>query len=412
MAKARPPSVVMRVYGLLARGLGFLAPWHLQRRLARGREDPARWREKLGQAGQMRPAGRLIWLHGVGLGEVMALRAVISAMGRIDPDLTFLVTSSARSSGQVIGVNLPPRTVHQYLPLDSPVFVKRFLDHWQPDLSVWSDQEIWPWAVLETDLRAIPLVFVNARITDESLRKRRFINALYQDALGHFQLLFAQDQRSADNLTALGAQDVQVSPSVKSAAPMLAVDPAALARMQAMFAGRRIWVAASTHEEDEAVALVAQAQLYAADPRWLLVLVPRDPKRILALELPFARRSTNEVLTGQAVYLADTFGELGLWYRLGFAALVGGSFSAVEGHNPWEAVALGCAVLHGPHVDNFANDYRRLSEASATREVGDAAALVAALNNPDLPEMALRAQKLTQQEQGLDALAAQILRLL
>lgn len=410
--RVRAPSMALEAYAMLARGLTHLAPWHLQRRLARGREDPLRWREKLGHAGQERPAGRLIWLHGVGLGEVMALRAVIAAMGRAEPNLSFLVTSSARSSAQVIGANLQPRTVHQYLPLDIPRFVNQFLDHWQPDLSIWSDQEIWPWAVAETDRRAIPLVFLNARITDTSLSKRKAFNRLYRDVLSRFQLVLAQDQRSAENLTTLGAQNVIVSPSVKSGAPMLAANPDAYKRVQTMFKGRRVWVAASTHPNDEAVALAAQAQLYAADTRWLLILVPRDPKRDLIPRLPYARRSANETLDGHAVYLADTFGELGLWYRLGFAALVGGSFSPVEGHNPWEAAALGCAVLHGSRVENFKDDYKRLHEVSGAREVRDASALVEGLTDPDLPSMALRGQEVARQSQNLDGLATQFLRLL
>lgn len=412
MADARPPGFALRAYSVLARGLALVAPWHLKRRLARGREDPARWREKLGQAGQARPAGRLIWLHGVGLGEVMALRAVIAALTRVDPELNFLVTSSARSSAQVIGANLPPRTLHHYLPLDAPAFLTAFLDHWQPDLSIWSDQDLWPLAVLMADQRGIPLVYLNARITDASLKKRIFIKSLYDDLLKRFQLVLAQDGRSAHNLTTLGAKNVTVSPSVKAAAPTLAADPAEHARMQAMFHGRRVWVAASTHPEDETVALAAHAGLYASDPRWLLVLVPRDPRRHLSLTLPFAQRSTGQALDTQPVYLADSFGELGLWYRLGFAALIGGSFGPVQGHNPWEAAALGCAVLHGPHVTNFKNDYSALHQSKAAREISDAASLIAALTDPDLPAMARRGQALTQQAPALDGLATRLLGLM
>ncbi|WP_168199127.1 3-deoxy-D-manno-octulosonic acid transferase [Pseudorhodobacter turbinis] len=411
MDKARPPGKALRAYTVLTRMLVPLAPTHLRKRLARGREDPARWQEKLGQAGAPRPDGRLIWLHGVGVGEVMALRGVIAAMGRAEPQAHFLVTSSARSSAEVVAGNLPPRSIHQYLPLDAPAFVARFLDHWQPDLSIWSDQDIWPLCAYMADKRGIPLVFLNARITDASLNKRRFIKALYTDSLKRFQLVLAQDSRSADNLMALGAPRVEVAPSVKSAAPMLAADGAEQVRMGAMFEGRRVWVAASTHPEDEAVALAAQARLIAEDPRWLLVLVPRDPKRAIAPDLPFAKRSSGDTLAGQAVYLADTFGELGLWYRLAEAALIGGSFSAVEGHNPWEASALGTAVLHGPRIDNFTNDFKSLQMAQAAKEITDATQLVAALNG-ELRQMGLRGQSLVRRAAPLESLAADLLGLM
>ncbi|SEM85785.1 3-deoxy-D-manno-octulosonic-acid transferase [Pseudorhodobacter antarcticus] len=409
MAEARAPGVVLQLYRAAARVLGRVAPWHLQRRLARGREDGVRWREKLGQAGQARPAGPLVWLHGVGLGEVMALRGMIEAMGRADPAAHFLITSSARSSAEVLARNLPARTQHQYLPLDAPRFVARFLDHWRPDLSVWSDQEIWPVAVYEANRRRIPLAYLNARISGASLGKRKIIRPLYADLLTRFQLILAQDTRSAANLSALGAVGVGVMASMKAAAPPLSADPDAWAAVQAQFARRMVWVAASTHPQDEAVALAAQAALFAADPRWLLVLAPRDPARDLALAVPAAHRRAGDVLAGQPVYVADSFGELGLWYRCARAALIGGSFSAVEGHNPWEAACLGCAVLHGPKVANFTHDYAQLQAGQAARQVLDASQLVAALTDPDLAQMGLRGQSLVRRAAPLDALAAQVL---
>lgn len=409
MASAAPSGFALRAYGLLWRALAKIAPLHLRRRLKKGREDPARWQEKLGQAGAARPDGSLIWLNAVGIGEVMALRGLIEAMGRVDPAAHFLITSSARSSAEVLARNLPPRTIHQYLPLDAPAFVRRFLDHWQPDLSIWSDQELWPICAHSADQRGIPLVFVNARITPESLEKRRFIKALYRDVLARFQLVLAQDQRSADALTTLGARTVEVSASLKRAAPPLTADPAELTRMQAMFNGRCIWLAASTHPEDEAVAIAAQAQLFARDPRWLLILAPRDPKRILPLALPYAQRSKAQTLGTEPVYLADTFGELGLWYRLASVALIGGSFGPVEGHNPWEAAALGCAVLHGPRVANFEADFAALTAQNAAQCVIDAATLMQALQDPHSAQMGRLGQSLLRDQAPLDGLAARVL---
>lgn len=409
MAKAANASVALRGYSLLTQALAPLAVLHLKKRLRKGREDATRWREKLGQAGQARPKGRLIWLNAVGIGEVMALRGLIEAMGRADPEAHFLITSSARSSAQVIAANLPARTIHQYLPLDAPGFVAQFLDHWQPDLSIWAEQDIWPNAVYACDQRGIPLVLLNARITDASAQKRQFIKALYRDTLPRFQRVIAQDATSAAHLTALGARDAQVMASLKSAAPLLQANAAALTEMENRFKFRKVWVAASTHVEDEIIAEATQQALFAADPSWLLVLVPRDPKRNPALTMPFVRRSTGEALTAEPIYLADSFGELGLWYRLATAALIGGSFGAVEGHNPWEAAALGCAVLHGPRVGNFAADYAALHVADAAREVTDAAALAAALQSNDLTQQALRGQSLVRRAAPLDDLAGALL---
>ncbi|MDZ4136066.1 MAG: glycosyltransferase N-terminal domain-containing protein [Paracoccaceae bacterium] len=414
-SKAKAPGRMLRAYLAASPLLGLVAPWLLRRRLARGREDWLRWREKLGQAGAARQGGRLIWLHAVGIGEVMALRGLIAALTAQDAGLWFLVTSSARSSAQVFAGNLPARTVHQYLPLDAPAYLARFLDHWRPDLSVWAEQDIWPGAVVAADRRGIPLALINARMNRASYEKRLRIRSLYADLYARFALICAQDAGSARHLAALGARGVTVTGSLKAAAVPLAVDDTELARMRAELAGRRLWLAASTHAEDEAVALAAQAQLSAQDRRWLLILVPRVPGRaseILQAGMVARSQGARPVAATQ-VYLADTFGELGLWYRLAPAALIGGSFGAVQGHNPWEPAALGCAVLHGPNISNFSQDYNMLHLEDAARKVTGAQGLVQALQDPGLGDMAARASAVVARGQAaLAPLAADLIRVM
>ncbi|MDR7124869.1 glycosyltransferase N-terminal domain-containing protein [Pseudotabrizicola sp. 4114] len=416
MADPAPKGLALRAYLAASPLIAALGPLILRRRLARGKEDPARVAEKRGFASAPRPEGRLIWLHAVGLGEVLALRGLIAALSRLDPALSFLITSSARSSAQVIGANLPQRTQHQYLPLDAPAYLSRFLDHWRPDLSVWAEQELWPGAVVAAHARGIPLALVNARMTDAGFARRAKARGLYGDLLARFTLIAAQDNRSADHLRALGAPQVRVTGSLKSAAPPLAADPAALAQAQAALQGRRVWVAGSTHPGDEAQAMAAQTALWQADPRWLLILAPRDAGRAGTLaaqltdaSLPFARRSLGRVpSTGDAVWLADTYGEMGLWYRLAEAALIGGGFDATGGHNPWEAAHFSAAILHGPDISNFVNDYKALHDEAAAVSV-PFGKLAEVLQDPDLPDIALRASQIVQRAaNGLDPLAADL----
>jgi len=383
----------LRAYLAVSPLITRIAPVLLRQRLEKGREDPARWREKLGEPSLARPQGRLIWLHAVGLGEVLALRGIIDALSKLEPELSFLVTSSARSSAQVFAVNCPDRTIHQFLPLDAPAYLARFLDHWQPDLSIWAEQDLWPGAVIATAARGIPLALINARMNAKSYKKRRLFKGLYRDLYVRFRLIAAQDDETAKHLRALGAQGVEVTGSIKIAAPELSVDLATFDLMREVTEGRWVWLAASTHAEDEVVALEVQARLFAEDPRWLLVLVPRDPRRLITLDVPFARRSVGELPGPEPVYLADSFGELGLWYRLAEAALIGGSFGTVGGHNPWEAAALGCAILHGPETANFQADYTLLDEAGAAVEV-TAASLHDLLETGDIEALAVRARGL------------------
>lgn len=392
-------GVLLRLY------LGSTTLWgarawkHLERRRLKGKEHPDRWREKAAASMVDRPAGPLVWLHAVGLGEVMALRGLIDALAEARPDLNFLVTSSARASGEVFSAALPPRTVHQYLPLDVPKFRRRFLDHWRPDLSVWSEQDLWPGLIVETARRGIPLALVNARMGDRAFRSRRRARGLYADLFSRFRLISAQDDATAAHILALAPRAaVDVAGSLKAACAELPDSPERIAIKQQL-GGRLTWLAASTHPEDEAVALAAQARLFAEDRTRLLILAPRLPERgpeiaaaATALGLTPALRSQGGV-PGQdvAVWIADSFGEMGLWYRLCPVALIGGSFGPVEGHNPWEAVRLGTAVLHGPRTANFAADYALLTQAKACREVADSASLVSAIDAPDLVALAARA---------------------
>jgi len=413
-------GAALRAYLAAVRLAGPLLPRHLRRRVARGKEDPARWREKLGEATRPRPAGPLIWFHAVGLGEVLALRGLIVALGQARPDVSFLVTSSARSSAQAFAANTPPRTRHQFLPLDAPGPVGRFLDHWRPDLSVWAEQDLWPGAVVAAHARGIPLALINARMDARAFAARSRVRGLYRDLYARFRLISAQDDATARHMAALGAAGVTVGGSLKAAAGALADHPDRTS-LAARLGGRRIWVAASTHPGDETVALAAQARLWAEDPRWLLILAPRDPSRrealaaaIRAAGLDQALRSAGAVPgPADAVWLADTFGEMGLWYRLAAAALVGGGFDAIGGHNPWEPALLGAAVLHGPDVANFRADYAAFHAAGAARQVGGAGDLAAALAAPDLTGLAERGRALALRGMaGLDAMVGSLLTLL
>lgn len=399
-----PTGWALRAYLAATWLLTPLVPLLLRRRLARGKEDPARFGEKLGHASLPRPDGPLIWLHAVGIGEVMALRGLIGLLAGMLPGHHFLVTSTARASAGVFARNVPERTLHQFLPVDAPPCRRRFLDHWRPALAVWCEQDLWPGLVVETHRRGIPLALVNARYDAASVQGRERAGNLYRDLYRRFSLLAAQDETSARFLEAMRPEaEILRHLSLKASAPALSVDEAALAAMRAATAGRRVWCLASSHAEDEAVALAAQALRLAADPGALLVIVPRVVARggaIAAMArqqgLRAALRSA-QPLPGPAdqVFVADRFGELGLWFRLCPVALMGGTFGPVEGHNPWEPARLGAAVLHGPRVANFAADFARLDAARAAREVGDAEAVAAALGE-DLSPLAERARTLAE----------------
>ncbi|MDC3324933.1 3-deoxy-D-manno-octulosonic acid transferase, partial [Planktomarina temperata] len=174
-----------------------ILPWHLKRRKNNAKEHPKRWREKLGHACQPRPQGQLVWINAVGLGEVMALRGLIAALHAARPELHFLVTSSTLASAETFEKNLPPRTLHQFLPLDTPLYNRRFLDHWRPDLALWSEQDIWPGLVVETARRRIPQALINLRMAPSSFRRKRMARILFRALYQKFDLISAQEAQSA-----------------------------------------------------------------------------------------------------------------------------------------------------------------------------------------------------------------------
>ncbi|MFN5998452.1 MAG: 3-deoxy-D-manno-octulosonic acid transferase [Paracoccaceae bacterium] len=408
-----PTGPALRAYLAASRAIPLVARPVLRRRLARGKELPDRWREKLGEPGLPRPDGPLVWLHAVGLGETLALRGLIAALATEAPEAEFLVTSSTRGSAEVFAANLPPRTRHQFLPLDAPAYLRRFLDHWQPALSVWAEQDLWPGAVVATADRGIPLAMVNARMNADAYARRRRWQGLYADLFARFSLVTAQDATTAGHLQALGAAEVRVTGSLKAAVPPLAADPRALGTARAALVGSQPVLLASSHADDEAVTLSA---FRAAKSRPLLLIAPRDPGRgaeiaVRAAEhgLKATRRSLGEGPTAE-IWIVDTLGEMGLWYRLCPATLIGGTFGPTEGHNPWEAAALGSAILHGPRVANFAADFATLHERGAAQSVSEGSLLDSLL--AEHSAMAARAKLLSDSAQGgLAPLAAELLAL-
>ncbi|MDE2791192.1 MAG: 3-deoxy-D-manno-octulosonic acid transferase [Paracoccaceae bacterium] len=376
-----------------------LARRHLKRRLDGGREDPVRFQERLGIPSLPRPEGSLVWMHAVGVGELLAAPGLIRAMQTQVPGLQVLLTSTARTSAVVVADNLPPDTRHQFIPLDCKAFVVRFLDHWHPDLSVWVERDIWPTLVVETWRRGIPLAMVNGRMDATSFRAKQRARGLYSDLYSRFQSIGVQDPGSAGRFRSLGADEERtwISGSLKSGAVPLADRPDERVRLQTALADRRFWLAASTHATDEAMVADAQLRILRHDPTALLVIAPRVPGRAESLCRYFEDRSLSSELARDGVkpsrdtkvLVVNRIGQLGLWYRLADAAFVGGSVAG-GGHNPYEPARLDCAILHGPCIGNFEADYAKFHTHDAARQVSDGSELAAAILDPGLVAMTRR----------------------
>jgi 3-deoxy-D-manno-octulosonic-acid transferase len=361
---------------------------YLKRRLKRGKEDPVRFRERQGAPGKVRPPGPLAWIHAASVGEATAMLALIERLLQERPALQILVTTATVTSARLLETRLPSRAWHQFAPVDLPHWVGRFLDHWRPDLALWVESELWPNLIRETHARGVPMVLLNGRLSASSFTRWRWLPGLIRPVLGAFALCLAQDHEQADRLRRLGARSVAVAGDLKAAAEALPVDALQLEGLRRQIGGRPLWLAASTHSGEEEIIGEVHRELSMISPDLLTIIVPRHPARADTIArmlsesgLRAARRRHGEPITGRTdIYLADTMGELGLFYAVAGIAFVGGSLVAKGGHNPFEAARLDCAILHGPHVSNCAGMAAVLDAAGASETVSNAGELALAVS--------------------------------
>lgn len=382
MASARF-TVPIRLYRL---GTWLATPFArllLLRRLKRGKEDRERLRERHGFSRTPRPKGPLVWLHCASVGEMIA---VLPLMDRLRArGFKVLLTSGTVTSAKLAASRLPPDIIHQFVPLDSPLFMRRFLKHWRPDLVLLVESELWPNLLVEVHARRTPLVMVNARMSPKSFINWRRLPRSVGALLARVDLCLAQAPDDGDRLLRLGAPRVISTGNLKFDAPPPPVDIVTFDRLRDATKGRPVFVAASTHPGEDEIVIEAHKRLLKEMPKLITIIAPRHPDRgseVLALAndagCPAVLRSEGYLPDrGTSIYVADTIGELGLFYRLAPMALIGGSLVRHGGQNPIEPIKLDTAILHGPHVTNFVEIYDKLDAARGAAPITDARSLAA-----------------------------------
>ena len=442
---------------LLGSALAPLLPAWLRLRARRGKEVAQRLAERRGLDAD-RPEGPLLWLHGASLGESLSLLPLMEALSRHRPELRFLVTTGTVTAAtmlqQRLSPRLAPRVTHRFVPLDVPRWVDSFLTGWRPDGAVFVESELWPNLTAGLARRGIPMVLVNASLSSRSARLWRWLPGLARDMLGRFALVVAQSEADAGRLRGLGARDVVVWGNLKAAAPPLPADPGALAQLRAAIGARPVFLAASTHPGEDEVVIAAHLAARQSLPRLLTVIVPRHPQRGAAIAalaeaalaeaaaaeaalagapgaaapgagapaplpagmpatLPAAapalvsRRSEHRLPdAGCEIHVADTLGELGLFFRLAGLALVGASLVPKGGHNPLEAARLGCPIVIGPHTEQFEELVAAMEAGGGLIRVQDRATLAEAVKH--VLSDPRRAQELTGAAGGIAAEATHL----
>src|SRR5215475_6480433 len=361
----REPSVAnslpmtLRFYRGLSSAMLPLAPALIKRRLRLGKEDPERIGERRGFTRDIRPHGPLVWIHGASVGEVLTSAAIVTK-------------------------RFPPDVIHQYVPYDSPRYVARFLEHWQPSLALFIESDLWPNLILQSAARRLPMVLINGRMSQRSFPRWRRVHGTISAILEKFDVCLAQSDTDAQRFSALGCPNVITTGNLKLDVPAPPADPDKLDRLLSLTRGRPIIVAASTHPGEEEILIATHRTLAGYFPGLLTVIVPRHPDRgppvwrlVDAAGLKANLRSRDELPNAQTdIYVADTMGELGLFYRLAGIVFMGGSLVPHGGQNPIEAIKLGASIVHGPHVFNFADVYDALDRAGGAKRADGREALV------------------------------------
>lgn len=351
----------------------------LMARQWRGKEDHQRMDERFGHAGRARPDGPVVWLHAASVGESLSMLPLVGHLLADRPEISILVTTGTVSSAKLMAERLPNRAFHQYVPVDRARYARRFLDHWQPQLALWAESEFWPNLISETHARGIPMVLVNGRISPKSFAGWQRARGLIAGLLKDFALCLGQTEEDADRLKALGARSYKCLGNLKFSGPPLPADDGELAQLSETLGDRPRWIAASTHPGEESIVAAAHREICAIYPNLLTIVAPRHPARgddiareLRAGGLSVAQRSRNEAITDDTgIYLADTLGELGLFFRLADITFMGKSLVPLGGQNPLEALRLDCAVLHGPHMANFQLIAEQMRIANCSVEVSN-----------------------------------------
>ena len=379
-------------------------------RRSRGKEDATRIAERRGYPGINRPEGRLVWLHGASVGETVALMPLVSKL--LARGLNVLVTSGTVTSANLLARRLPAPAIHQYLPLDVPRYMRRFLDYWRPEIGLICESEIWPNLMIEAHRRNIPLVMVNGRMSARSFARWRKMPTAARAMVSGFEMCLAQSRGDGERLAQLGASRVSIAGNLKFDVPPPPADPSALAMLDGLVAGRPLWLAASTHPGEDEQIVDVHLRLRDSLPGLLTIIVPRHPARGTEIErmvqdsgLSVGRRAAGlSPDSAIEVYVADTLGETGLFFRLAPVVFMGATLVPNGGHNPIEPAKLGAAIVHGPHVANAEDVFAALDASGGAVMARDSEALARVvyywLSDPRAAREAARAASITVEDLG------------
>lgn len=409
-------SIQLYIYRFFIWVAGPLIDLYLLSRRQKGKEDEERFSERLGITKISRPEGIIVWIHAASVGESISVLPLVNLLLESNKNTNILFTTGTVTSAKILQKRLPKRVIHQFVPVDKYITVKRFLEHWKPDIALWVESELWPNLIIESQKSGCKMIQVNARISEDSRRTWQRAKKLIQRMLECFSLSLAQSQQDADRLKELGAKNTKYIGNLKYDAPPLPTDPKEAGQILKAIGERQFWVAASTHKGEEEIIFSIHRKLREKQPDLLTIIIPRHPNRSKEIAEDIRQKDSliniairsegEEIKKDTEIYIADTMGELGIFYRLANIVFIGGSLVDHGGQNPLEAARLECAIISGPHTHNFSEIYREMKYERAYLEVSDEEELYSTVsrlfsNHEEVLGLARRAQEIVESKQGI-----------
>ncbi|MBR2922599.1 MAG: 3-deoxy-D-manno-octulosonic acid transferase [Alphaproteobacteria bacterium] len=365
-------ALITILYPLVIKG-------YINKRKQIGKEDVARFNERIGRPKLPRPEGKLFWLHGASVGESVSMLPLINKILETYPDSHVMVTTGTVTSADVMQKRLPERAFHQFIPIDNPIFTTRFVKYWHPDVALWFESEFWPAVLTSIKRKNIPLILINGRISNKTFKRWQQFDFICKELLSCFSMCLGQSEEDAYRLRVLGAKETTCLGNLKYAGLPLPVDENNKKEILKQIGDRKLWIASSTHDDEEMRIAKVHKRLKEKYSDLLTIIVPRHPNRgqeiadgIKDLELSTALRSKGEKINKNTdIYIADTIGEVGLWYDIAKIVFIGGSLIPHGGQNFIEPSRVRDAVIVGPHMHNFSDAMSRAKKADAVMQISD-----------------------------------------
>ena len=356
-------------YRILINLIILISPIIILVRIIKNKEHKYRFKEKFCFFSKKRGGGKIIWFHGSSVGEIMSIIPIVEKLENNKSINKILITSSTLSSSKVLSKFKLKKTVHQFFPIDSKFLTEKFLRYWKPSIAIFIESEIWPNMLVNIKKKSIPLILLNARITKRSFMNWKMISSTAKILFNKFDICLPQNYETKKYLKSLGAKKIKLVGNLKFSESKTEKNYIFNNKVKKNFKSKKIWCAASTHNNEEEICAVAHQKLKKKYNNLLTIIIPRHIQRVEEIRNKLTKMSlkvqihsdNKKINKDTEIYLVDTYGETKYFYNICKTVFLGGSIIDRGGQNPLEPVRFGCKILHGPNVQNFSEVYNLLN---------------------------------------------------